>query len=219
MAWSKERKFALLAGLYIAALVAANLVGNKVAVIGGVVVSVAIFSYPVTFLVTDIVAEVYGKERTTDLVAAGVLSLVFILALTALSVALPPAERFTYNDAYTDVFGMSWRIILASLICFAASQTHDVWAFHFWQEKTGGKYLWLRNNLSTMASQLIDSTAFMFIAFYGAAPGYTVPFIVSLIIPYWLVKVAVAACDTPFCYLGVWWMQGGKESGVLQRSS
>ncbi len=107
MAWSSERKFALLAGLYIAAIVAANLVGNKVAVIGGVVVSVAIFAYPVTFLVTDIVAEVYGKERTTDLVVAGVLSLVFVLGLTALSVALPPAERFAYNDAYTDVFGMS----------------------------------------------------------------------------------------------------------------
>ncbi|MDD3621447.1 MAG: queuosine precursor transporter [Methanofollis sp.] len=213
MAWSMERKFALLAGLYIAALVAANLVGNKVAVIGGIVVSVAIFSYPVTFLVTDIVAEVFGKKKTTDLVLAGVASLVFVLLLTALSVALPPADRFPYNEAYTDIFGMSTRILIASIICFAASQTHDIWAFHFWKEKTHGKHLWLRNNLSTMGSQLIDSFAFIFIAFYGAAPEYTLAFVVSITIPYWLVKVVVAAVDTPFCYLGVRWMRGNDTIG------
>ena len=98
-------------------------------------------------------------------------------------------------------------MMVASLIAFLISQTHDVWAFNLWKEKTGGKYLWLRNNASTIVSQFLDTTVFMFIAFYQFTPKFTVPFIFSLIIPYWLFKVLFAIIDTPFIYLGVWWLK------------
>jgi uncharacterized integral membrane protein (TIGR00697 family) len=98
---------------------------------------------------------------------------------------------------------------LASLLAFIFSQFHDVWAFEFWKQRTGGKFLWLRNNASTIVSQLIDSTLFMFAAFYGISEKFTAAFIVSLIIPYWLCKVVLALLDTPFCYLLVRWLRRG----------
>ena len=108
---------------------------------------------------------------------------------------------------YSIVFGMSARILVASVVAFGISQTHDLWAFNFWKQKTKGKYLWLRNNASTVVSQLLDTTLFMFIAFYHMTPKFTTQFVVSLIIPYWLLKVLVAALDTPICYLGVKWLK------------
>ncbi|WOF17133.1 queuosine precursor transporter [Methanoplanus sp. FWC-SCC4] len=206
-----EEKTVFLISLYIAALIVANLLGNKITDIGGIVVSVAIFSYPVTFLVTDIIAEVHGEKKSKALVMAGTTALIFVLVLTALSVALPPATRFPFNDSYTDIFGSSLRLVFASIVSFAVSQTHDVWSFHFWKRKTNGRHLWLRNNISTATSQLIDTTIFMFIAFYMAAPMYTAGFIVALIIPYWIVKVIMALFDTPLCYLGVKWLKNSSE--------
>jgi len=209
-----QRRTTVLIALYIGALVASNLLGNKIAEVFGIVVAVGILSYPITFLVTDIIAEVHGKRASTDLVIAGVTTLVFLLLLTAVSVALPAAARDPYGIAYADLFGSTLRIMVASLVSFGLSQTYDVWAFHFFKEKTHGRHLWLRNNASTMASQFVDSVVFMFIAFYAAAPQYTVGFIISLIIPYWLLKVAAAALDTPFCYVGVRWLRGwNREQG------
>jgi len=93
------------------------------------------------------------------------------------------------------------------LVAFTLSQTHDIWAFNFWKQKTKGRFLWLRNNLSTIVSQFIDSTIFMFIAFYAITPKFTVGFIFSLIIPYWLFKIAFAILDTPLVYAGVKWLR------------
>jgi hypothetical protein len=105
----------------------------------------------------------------------------------------------------------------ASLVAFAVSQLHDVWTFDFIKKKTGGKHLWLRNNVSTMVSQLIDSTIFMFVAFYGISEKFTVPFIISLIIPYWFFKIIFALLDTPLCYLLVRWLKGDdRDSGKTE---
>ena len=101
--------------------------------------------------------------------------------------------------------------MLASVIAFVFSQFHDVWSFHFWKRKTHGKFLWLRNNLSTSVSQLIDTILFMFIAFYKINPKFTVPFIISLIIPYYLFKIGFALIDTIFVYPGVWWLRGYRK--------
>jgi len=210
MKLSQETKTDILIALFIGALVAANLLGSKITTLFGIAVSVGIFAFPITFLVTDIIEEVHGKEKTKNLVIGGVITLVFLFILVLISTALPPAGRYDNNEAYLSVFGSSLRIIVASLIAFTLSQTHDIWAFNFWKEKTKGKYLWLRNNASTWVSQFIDSTIFMFIAFYLVTPKFDVPFLFSLIIPYWLFKVAFAALDTPLVYLGVKWLKSKK---------
>ena len=203
-----KEKTAIMSGMFVAALIAANLLGNKISTFWGVTASVGIFAYPITFLVTDVLEEVHGRKVVNGLILAGFFSLLLVMGLTLLSLALPPADRFAHNDAYTTVFSSTVRILLASLVAFIISQTHDIWAFEFWKKKTKGRFLWLRNNLSTMVSQFIDTVIFMFIAFYQAAPKYDVAFMFKLIIPYWILKVTVAALDTPLVYLGVWWLRG-----------
>ena len=202
-----EQKTLLLLGIFISALILANLLGAKITTILGVSVSVGIFAYPITFLCTDIVAEVRGKQVTKQFVKIGLIALLLSLALVALSIVLPAASRYEHNDAFTTIFGNSLRMIFASLVAFVFAQYHDIWAFHFWKKKTKGKWLWFRNNISTVVSQLIDTVLFMFIAFYHITPKFTAGFVISLIIPYWLFKVAFAFIDTPLVYAGVKWLK------------
>jgi len=172
-------------------------------------VSVGILSVPIMFLITDIVAEVYGKKFANTFVFVGLIVMTFVLLLTAISVLLPvdPTRLNFSQQEYQNIFGASVRIMIASIVAFLIAQYHDVWAFHFWKEKTKGKFLWLRNNVSTFSSQFIDSTIFMFIAFYGLTPKFTIGFLFSLIIPYWIFKILFALLDTPFVYLGVKWLK------------
>lgn len=203
----QDRKTDILIGIFVMALVAANLLGSKVTTLFGVSVSVGIFAFPITFLITDAIAEVHGKKKAKNTVYAGLTALVFLLGLTALSVALPSNERFAYPEEYGKIFGASGRIIIASLVAFALSQTHDVWAFEFWKAKTSGKFLWMRNNLSTFVSQGIDTFIFMFIAFYKAFPKFDFSFTLHLALTYWGFKILFALIDTPFVYALVRWLK------------
>ena len=92
------------------------------------------------------------------------------------------------------------------MIAFVISQYHDLWAFNFWKQKTNGRYLWLRNNLSTIVSQLLDSIIFMFIAFYHVTPELGAVSILYMVLPLWTLKVVFALLDTPLVYLGVRWL-------------
>lgn len=204
-------KINILLSLFVGLLVGMNLLGGKITSLFGVSVSVGIFMVPLTFLITDIVEEVYGKRMAKNFLISGVVVLVVILLYTALFVILPSHERYSFNEEYRIIFGSSLRMILASLIAFVLSQTHDLWAFSFWKKKTHGKALWLRNNLSTVVSQLIDTFVFMMIAFYHITPKFSFWFIVQLMIPYYLFKVAFALIDTPFIYLGVKWLRGKED--------
>lgn len=211
--WDIEKKTNFLLGLFVACLVTANLISLKIASFGFFEASVGILVFPVLFLVTDVVAEVHGQEKAKEFVYIGLFALVFILVVTAVAVLLPTAERsFISAEDYANIFGTTLRIFAASIVGFFFSQMHDVWAFHFWKEKTGGKHLWLRNNASTIVSQFIDTTIFMFLAFYALSPKFTVEYTFALIIPYWVVKVLFAFFDTPFCYLGVKWLKAGSKS-------
>jgi len=170
-------------------------------------VSVGILTVPIMFLITDIIEEVHGKEKAREFIIIGVSSLLLVIAVTAIAVFLPSAERSIDNTAYTTIFKVTLRIMFASIVAFVISQFHDVWAFHFWKRKFKGKYLWVRNNLSTIVSQLIDSTIFMFLAFYKTTPMWDAVFVISLIVPYWIFKILFAALDTPAVYAGRWWLR------------
>ncbi len=204
------RAYIVLASLFTGAIIAANLIGTKIIPffrIGGFEFtgSVGIFLFPLTFLITDIVAEIYGPKATRSLVTGTLAALLVVLAVTAVATVLPPASRFAaQDDAYVSIFRSSLRIMLASIVAFTLSQYHDVWAFDFWKRRTQGRFLWLRNNASTMVSQLIDTVIFMLIAFWGVGERFGLAFVLgSMVPPYYLLKVLAAFLDTPLVYLGV----------------
>ena len=197
----------ILFAVFIGLLIGMNLLGVKIVSLFGVSVSVGIFMVPLTFLITDIVEEVYGKRIVKHFIIGGVISLVIIFLYAIIFVVLAPHERYSFNSEYKIIFGSSLRMIIASIIAFTLAQAHDMVIFEWWKKKTKGKALWLRNNLSTIVSQLIDTSIFMMIAFYQITPKFTFMFIISLIIPYYLFKVMFAIIDTPFVYLGVRWLK------------
>jgi hypothetical protein len=195
-----------LGALFITALVVCNLVSNKFVEIDlgfkTFVVSVGILPYPLTFLVTDLLSEFYGKRRTNYVVYSGFAALLLVLLVIWLG-GLLPALPFSKvdDDAYDVVFGNSVRVIFASMAAYLVAQLVDVRLFHFWKRVTRGKHLWVRNNFSTMLSQGVDSTLVVGILFVGTLPLATVG---TYIVDGWLFKILVAALDTPFMYAGVW---------------
>lgn len=200
----------MIGALFAGSVVAANLMGTKVIDffrIGGYQFSgsVGIFLFPLTFLITDVIAEVYGSKATRGLVTGTLVTLLVVLAATGLATLIPPAGRFAaQNDAYVSIFRGSSRILVASIIAFSVSQYHDIWAFHFWKRLTDGRHLWLRNNASTVVSQLIDSALFLLIAFWGMTESFTLSYVLgSMLPPYYVLKVLAALFDTPLVYLGV----------------
>jgi hypothetical protein len=189
--------YTLLVGLFVGGLVIAAVVSGKIVDFFGLYVPAGVLAYSVTFAVSDIISEIWGKDRATQVVRCGFVALGAAMVLSSLALNWPSAPFWNDQDAFAVVFGVTPRIVLASLVAYAISQTHDVWLFHLLRTSTRGKHLWLRNNLSTGLSQLIDSTVFVSLAFYGIMP------VVPIILGQWAAKMVIAVCDTPFVYLGV----------------
>lgn len=205
----KLQKLFLLMAIFILSLTTANLLGAKVTNAFGVAVSVAIFTYPLTFTISNIIEEVYGKAVARQFIVIGVVVLLALFVIIALSLQLPTAERFAERGAaYTTTFQSSLRIIAGSLIAFLLSQLHNIWAFGFWKKQTRGRFLWLRTNYATMVSQAIDTLVFMFIAFYHLTPKFTAVYVLYLCWSYWMFKAFFSLASTPIVYAGVRWLRG-----------
>ncbi|SDZ22445.1 hypothetical protein SAMN05421736_1087 [Evansella caseinilytica] len=200
----KIYKLLLLAGIFFAALLVSNVISTKLFSIGGIIITAGILTYPVTFLITDSISEVFGKAIAKKVVLIGLLTNVLMIAFFYIAIALPPAGFWPLQAEFEMVLGAVPRMVAASLIAYFVSQLFDVNLFHKLKEKTQGKHLWLRNNGSTLASQLLDSIIFVFIAFYG-----TMSFsgLLVMIGTQYAVKLAIALADTPFIYLTVRWLK------------
>ena len=202
-----EKRLDYLLAIYITAIVAAELLGSKFITIFGVVTSVGILALPITFVINDVVSEVVGKERARNFVRSGLYTLVFLFVMVYVAKILPPAGFYHNNEAYQSVFGSSLRIILASLTAFALSEFLDVLVFNRMRKMWAGKLFWLRTNLSNFIGQLVDTTVFIFVAFYLVTPDYNLGKMVALILPYWLLKMFFSVVETPLAYLGVRWLK------------
>ena len=211
----KINKFDLLVSVYIFCIVASELMGGKtffLFTVGGFTLnaSVAIFLLPLVFTINDIITEVHGKERARSVVRSGLVVIFFILLFSLLATYLPPSKRFAATEpAYDAIFIISARISLASLFAFALAEFLDVFIFSVIRQNLGRRALWLRNNVSNFVSQFVDTTVFMFLAFYALDKDVTsnVTFLVSLIVPYWILKCTMSVLETPFVYLGVKWLR------------
>ena len=202
-----ERLYYVLGALFIAALITCNLIANKFISIDlgfkVFTISAGVLPYPLTFLITDILSELYGQKRTTQVVLSGLLASIFVLFVLWLGAQFPAIPTSPISDeTYNNVFQNAWRVIAASMFAYLAAQLIDVRLFHFWKKITGGKMLWVRNNFSTLASQLVDTTLVVFVLFVGTLPYGTMA---DYIWDGWLFKATAAAFDTALIYAFMWW--------------
>ena len=182
-------------------VVVANVIAGKIVVFGPFVVPAAVIVYASTFLLTDIISEKWGKQHARRAVWAGFYANVVLVVAILIAISWPAAPfAKDFSDKFASVLGLVPRIVLASMAAYLVSQHHDIFAFHFWKKRTGGRYLWLRNTASTAVSQAIDTAIFITIAFYGVMD------IVPLLIGQYVIKLLIAAVDTPFIYGVVWLM-------------
>lgn len=170
----------------------------------GLVATLGNIVYASSFLVTDILSENYGKEDAKKAVWIGFFSLISMTLLMNLALAFIPLQGDEFagiaHDATNTIFSLMPRIAIASLSAYLLSQRHDVWAYHFWRKRFSKEnQIWLRNNLSTAVSQLIDSLVFVVIAFYGV---FELEMLFQIFITTYFLKFIVAAADTPFVYWG-----------------
>ena len=191
-----DKNLLILNGIFITSLLIANVVSAKIVTFGGLVIPAAIVAYPLTVLMTDVIGEIWGKEQANQSVKLGFICQLISLALIGLAILLPVAPFADNQAEFKGIMAQSFRVVAASLIAYYCSQSWDVWIFHKIREKgTGNK--WLRNNLSTMTSQIIDTAIFITIAFIGSVPNIWI-----MIGSQYLIKCIYALLDTiPFYYL------------------
>ena len=198
----RDQFYLVLSGIFIASLVTCNLIANKfVSVDLGFkvfIVSAGILPYPLTFLVTDLISELYGQKKANLVVFSGFVASVFVLMFLWLGSQFSAISGSIVDDiTYDSVFQNAWRLIAASMVAYLFAQFVDVRIFHFWKRLTKGKHLWLRNNGSTIASQLIDTSLVVCILFVGV---WELDQIYSAILDGWLFKMLMAFIDTPIIY-------------------
>jgi uncharacterized integral membrane protein (TIGR00697 family) len=187
-------------GLYVwtaVAVILANIQVMKTIQIFGLVTAMGNVIYSSLFLVTDIINENHSKKDAQRAVWIGFFVLIATTIIMQISIQFIPDESDILSEHITEIFSVLPRIAFASLIAYLISQSHDVWFFAKLKNKHKTRYLWLRNNLSTITSQLLDNTIFTLIAFVGV---FSWNIIGQIFLTSFILKVIVAACDTPFVY-------------------
>lgn len=201
----QDRLYLVLAGMFIASLVSSNLIFQKFFFWTPITeftfeLSVGILPYPITFLITDIISEIYGREKANRVVVSGFIASIFIMGIVSIADIAPATSWSPIDDStFHRVFGLFGPAIIASLSAYVTAQFIDIRIFHFWKNLTKGRHLWLRNNGSTIFSQLVDTSAvLLLLCSFGVIDWVR---FLPLLINGFLFKVLVALIDTPFFYL------------------
>lgn len=192
-----ETNLSVCVGVFATMLVISNVLASKVIALGPFELPAAVVAYPLTFLMTDVIGEIWGKDAANKTVRIGILCQVMSLVGISIAIALPPAIYMAdFQFQYEAVLGSTWRMVFASLLAYICSQTWVVFIFHAFKARDEGARKWARNNISTVTAQMIDTAIFITIAFWGVVPD-----IGLMIISQYVVKLIIALCDTPFFYL------------------
>ncbi len=205
-----QKLYFFLSSIFITALVVSNLIFQKffswypfnfeVFGIKLFELSVGVLPYPITFLITDIISEIFGKRKANQVVVMGILASIFSIGLLLLGDVLPASSSSPIDDkTFNLVFSASPLAVLASMSAYLIAQFLDIRIYHFWKQLTQGKYLWLRNNFSTFSSQIIDSTTV--IALLCIFDILAWDLFLGLVLSSITFKIVVAVIDTPLLYL------------------
>ncbi len=203
-----QKIYLILGALFVASLVASNLIFQKFFYwdffgLYTFEISVGILPYPITFLITDIISEVYGKRKANQIVTIGIFASFFSMLIVFVSGIVPATDWSPVSDTlFNKVFGATAIAVLASMLAYLFAQYIDIQLFHFWKRLTKGKHLWLRNNFSTFLSQFVDTfTVLILLSSFGKIEWKLFS---SLLLSGFLFKVLIAALDTPLLYLAVY---------------
>ncbi len=230
----RERTFIVLAGIFLCAMTLLNVIGiTRFVQLGPMALAVGVLPYPLTFLCTDLICELYGKARANFLVTVGLGLNFFILGVLVLGnsipevpaenmppwqilqlaapVALPNGEVVEQSvGLYQLIYATTSGAVFASMMAYIAAQYCDVQLFHFWKRVTRGKHLWIRNNFSTLMSQMVDSIMVVSVTF-GAAflrDEMTLQTLFMLVGSNYLFKATAALLDTGPLYIAVHYLRG-----------
>lgn len=191
----------LLSTIFTTLLLTANITAVKIIAVGSNGIDAGILAYPFTFLISDVISEVYGRRTTTKVIWLGFLANVIMITIIFLAGNIPPAIFWHEQESYDQILGSVPRIVIASMLAYIISQNHDVLAFEMWRNLTRGRFLWFRNNASTIVSQGVDTVIFVLVAFAGT---YSNGEIWNMIWITYIFKVSIAVADTPLVYLVVY---------------
>ena len=213
----REKLYLMLSGVFIVSLCLGNVVGiTKFVVVPipyfeDLIIPAGLLAYPFTFLATDLICELYGKERAQHLVWTGFLLNIFILFLMWLGHILPDASGISgATSTFESVYAFMKPNVIASMVAYLIAQSIDVKLFHFWKKFTNGKHLWLRNLGSTLGSQILDTVCILSILYYSNNLGPDVTnltILAGLMFKSYVFKFLFALIDTPFFYLGVYFLK------------
>jgi len=195
------------AGLQVAiafSILLANLQGPKLTEIFGLQTSLGVIFYASIFFATDVLSENYGKKEAQKAVKMGFLVSIIMIVMMSLALLYQPTNQpntavFSHNihNAFATIINFTPRFIIGSLLAYYLSQRFDVWAFHAIKQKTGEKHLWLRNNASTMSSQILDTAIYSLVAWWGIVDLKTA---IQLGLVKYAFKVMISIIDTGFIY-------------------
>jgi uncharacterized integral membrane protein (TIGR00697 family) len=168
----------------------------------GTHLSVAVFFFPFVFLTTDVIGQVYGRQMAKNFVLAGFISILLFLIYSLISVVSPWArEGLWAKESFNTIFGISFRMSMASALAYVIGEYQDVLAFFFFKRRLNNKAFWLQSNLSNLWSQAFDTLIFMFVAFLGV---YSIKTILLMSLPWYAFKVIMGLLYTPLSYLGIY---------------
>jgi hypothetical protein len=166
-------------------------------------ISVGILPYPLTFLITDLISEIYGRKKANQVVTAGIFASLFSMSIILVADLVPAIPSSPVNDkVFSSVFALSPIAVLASMLAYLCAQYVDIAIYHFWKKLTNGKFLWLRNNFSTFTSQFIDT--FLVVGLLCIFKVLPWSLFYGLVVSGFLFKILIALIDTPFLYFFVY---------------
>jgi uncharacterized integral membrane protein (TIGR00697 family) len=182
----------------------ANLQGPKLTIIFGLQTSLGVIFYASIFFATDVLSENYGKKAAQNAVQMGFIVSIIMILMMSLALLYQPSTQLgtaeiskQIHNAFATIINFTPRFLIGSLLAYYISQRFDVWAFHYIKQQTGEKHLWLRNNLSTMSSQIIDTTIYSLVAWWGIVDLKTA---IQLGLVKYLFKIIISIIDTFFIY-------------------
>jgi len=212
MSW----RFITCAGLFVTCLLTANVIAAKLIVLGGVVLTAGIVIFPLSYVLGDVLTEVWGYGAARRVIWLGFACNAVMVAAIWIGGELPPAPFGASQFAYDEVLGVAPRLLVASFIAYLAGEFANAFVLAKLKLATQGRWLWARTIGSTVVGQALDSVVFVTLAFAGTMPG---PTLAGVVVGQWLVKVLYEAAGTPLVYAVVGWLKAREGVDVYDRET